>query len=443
MIKDDRTFLKLSIISVFLLLLLNIMRYKAPVGAIFGGSTFLHLSIIMSILNGNFPWQDPHYLGGFCYYPWLQHFIIALLHRLTGISLVYVFNGWTIIQTIGLMLGYYLLGKTLKNEKLGVILAVLILLPRSTLRVELLPWPLYTSYMLIPIFLMFMYRSFGEGKPRYFVYAGTILGLSLLFHVFTFLMLKEELFSILTDAGLEISQHIMEADLGELSKRIGDGADGTPTLAIDRESETIFLQHLKRNGVPYNVISEERGFLDMGSDKNLIVDPLDGTTNAIFRIPYYSLSVALSNRNGTILEAAFVMNLYDKTVYTSVLNEGSYRNGRRITVSKGSGIYIINYGNAPDNQLRKIIRKSRKYRKFGSTALDLCLLASGSVDAVINMGGSSSPRNFDVAAGKLIVEEAGGHVVDSYGRPYTISLSPSVKKDMVAVASKSMVDDII
>ncbi len=256
-------------------------------------------------------------------------------------------------------------------------------------------------------------------------------------------MLKEELFSILTDAGLEISQHIMEADLGELSKRIGDGADGTPTLAIDRESETIFLQHLKRNGVPYNVISEERGFLDMGSDKNLIVDPLDGTTNAIFRIPYYSLSVALSNRNGTILEAAFVMNLYDKTVYTSVLNEGSYRNGRRITVSKGSGIYIINYGNAPDNQLRKIIRKSRKYRKFGSTALDLCLLASGSVDAVINMGGSSSPRNFDVAAGKLIVEEAGGHVVDSYGRPYTISLSPSVKKDMVAVASKSMVDDII
>ncbi|GCC10326.1 hypothetical protein IPdc08_00349 [archaeon] len=194
MIKDDRTFLKLSIISVSLLLLLNIIRYKAPVGAIFGGSTWLHLSMIMSILNGNFPWQDPHYLGELSYYPWLQHFMIALLHRLTGISLVYVFNGWTIVQTIGLMLGYYLLGKTLKNEKLGVILAILILLPRSTLRVELLPWPLYTSYMLIPIFLMFMYRSFREKKTRYSVYAGIILGLSLLFHVFTFLMLS--LFSL-------------------------------------------------------------------------------------------------------------------------------------------------------------------------------------------------------------------------------------------------------
>ena len=185
----DKQLLIIATFSTFLLLFVNILRYKAPVAAIFGGSTFLHLSIIMSILNGNYPWQDPHYVGEFSYYPWLQHLIIALLQKVTGIPLGYIFNAWTIVQTLSLVVAYYFLGKTLKDEKLGVIMAVLILLARSTLRVELLPWPLYTSYILVPLFVMFIYKGFNEEKTKYLIYAGVVLGVSLLIHVFTFLML--------------------------------------------------------------------------------------------------------------------------------------------------------------------------------------------------------------------------------------------------------------
>ncbi len=172
--------------AVAVLLLLNTSRYTAPVGSVFGGSTFLHLSIIMSMVKGYLPWQDPHYLGEYAYYPWLQHALIAALQRLTGASPVTLFNTWVLPQTLSMLAGYYLLGRELRDERLGAVMGVLALLPRSTLRVELLPWPLYTSYALVPFYLLLLLRA---GKLRYRIAAGVVLGMSLMLHLFTFIML--------------------------------------------------------------------------------------------------------------------------------------------------------------------------------------------------------------------------------------------------------------
>ncbi len=175
---------------VTIIMAFNISKFVAPVSLIWGGSSFLHLSIINSIANGFYPWQDAHYIGEIAYYPWFQHLIIALIFKVTHIPVGYIFNFWPIFQVLSLMTAYFWLGKTIKGERTGLLFAVLILLPRSTLRAALMPWPLYSSYILVPLFLGAVYISFTSCKRRYMVLSGTILGIALLTHIFTFLMLS-------------------------------------------------------------------------------------------------------------------------------------------------------------------------------------------------------------------------------------------------------------
>ncbi len=256
-------------------------------------------------------------------------------------------------------------------------------------------------------------------------------------------MHADRLFSVLEDAGNRIADKISGLSHDSASQILKVGADGTPTRRIDHECEEIFISVMKENDVPYSIMSEEAGFVGDQGGPVMLVDPIDGTTNALNGLPYYSLSVGLVEKDLRSATAAFVMNLSDHTVYTALKGEGAYRNGKEIHTGRRSGIYIINYGRKTDPYLERIISRAFKYRKFGSTALDLCLLAQGSADAVFSIGPGSSPRNFDVAAGILIAEEAGGYVSDIEGNPYNLGLDPSAKKDMIGVAEKAMVVEFI
>lgn len=251
------------------------------------------------------------------------------------------------------------------------------------------------------------------------------------------------LFSVLQDAGRKISEKVRSIGYSDASRILRTGADGTPTRVIDYECESIFIDSIRASGLPYNIMSEEIGFVDLGGEEVLLVDPLDGTTNALNGIPYFSLSVGIVTSDTRSASAGFVMNLSDGTVYTAIRGKGAFRNGHPLNTRKRSGIFIINYGKRMDSFLEKLISMSKKYRKLGSTALDLCLLASGSVDAVFSIGSGSSPRNFDVGAGILLVEEAGGFVCDKDGNPYNLGLDPSETKDMIGVAERSMAVDFI
>ncbi len=256
-------------------------------------------------------------------------------------------------------------------------------------------------------------------------------------------MQLDHLFSVFEEAGRQISETIDRLPFDEAARITGTGADGTPTRYMDHLCEDIFIRSVKKEGFDYNILSEEAGFVDLGGKSILLVDPLDGTTNALNGIPYYSLSVGVIGSDTRSATAAFIMNLSDMTIYTSEKGGGAFRNGKPIRAGKRSGIYIVNFGRSIGPDIQKIVSRPMKYRKLGSTALDLCLLASGSVDAVFSIGKGSSPRNFDVAAGILLAEEAGGYVSDTNGSPYNLGLDPSDTKDMIGVAERSMVDEFI
>lgn len=256
-------------------------------------------------------------------------------------------------------------------------------------------------------------------------------------------MQQDHLLSVLEEIGKAIAERIFSMSHEDASRIVKVGADGTPTRNLDQVCEEIFISGIRENDLPYSIMSEEAGFVHIADGPLLLVDPVDGTTNALNGIPYYSLSVGLVEKDVRSATKAFVMNLSDNTVYTAIKGKGAQKNGKEIRAQRRSGIYIINYGSGNDKLFQSIVSKAYKYRKIGSTALDLCLLASGSVDAVFSFGRGNSPRNFDVAAGILIAEEAGATVTDFHGNPYNLGLDPSETKEMIGVSERSMVEGFI
>ena len=76
------------------------------------------------------------------------------------------------------------------------------------------------------------------------------------------------------------------------------GADGTPTSQIDKVAENAALMYIQRNGIEVNILSEEIGYVDNGAEETLVMDPIDGTSNAIAGIPYYTISLAAPCTSG-------------------------------------------------------------------------------------------------------------------------------------------------
>jgi NAD+ kinase len=74
---------------------------------------------------------------------------------------------------------------------------------------------------------------------------------------------------------------------------IGMGADGTSTSQIDKVAENTVLDYIQRNGIPLNVLSEEIGFVDNGAEDTLVLDPVDGTSNAVAGVPLFTISMAI------------------------------------------------------------------------------------------------------------------------------------------------------
>ena len=97
-----------------------------------------------------------------------------------------------------------------------------------------------------------------------------------------------------------------DVDLGE---EICMGADGTPTSQVDKIAENTVLMYIESRKVPLNVLSEEIGFVDNGAKDTLILDPIDGTRNAVLGIPYYTISLAVTDSDLNGVHTALLRNL--------------------------------------------------------------------------------------------------------------------------------------
>ena len=191
--------------------------------------------------------------------------------------------------------------------------------------------------------------------------------------------------------------------------------------AADQRTERMLIEELSKARPGYNFLVEEQGVIE-GPDKShrFIIDPLDGTTNFLHGIPHFSISIALE-RDGQIV-SALIYNPVTDEMYTAERGHGAYLNDKRLRVANrkkmnealfATGIPFLGKDGHEHflKELGTVMGLSAGVRRFGSAALDLAYVAAGRYDGFWERGLSQ----WDVAAGILIVREAGGMVSDLAG----------------------------
>ncbi len=228
------------------------------------------------------------------------------------------------------------------------------------------------------------------------------------------------------------------------SNLVGMGADGTATHFLDKVCEDSIILGVEEMKLQLNIVSEEAGFIDRGQQQNLVIDPLDGTFNAVHGIPFYSVSMAVMEDDFESLSAGYVRNLYTGDVYYAAKGSGSFFNGERIHVSdKQVGCWISKAGRCADGISRRIMDQKGKHRRFGCASLEMCLVAAGSADLMAYAGIGNYIRNIDIAAGTIIVREAGGIVTDDHGKDLNLGLDVSKRSHVIAARSREPLEMIL
>ena len=204
--------------------------------------------------------------------------------------------------------------------------------------------------------------------------------------------------------------------------------DADLVTAADRASEALIRERLAKQFPSHDVMGEEQGLNDRGSEYRWYVDPLDGTTNFAHGYPVFCVSMALEHR----LEAGekrVAGVVYDPTrdeMFTAALGRGAELNGKPIHVSKTAQLKecLVATG-FPSHKRHKnpnihfyhqITLRTHGVRRAGSAALDLCCVASGRFDGFWEF----NLNPWDTAAGVLIVEEAGGRISRFDGSPFLL-----------------------
>jgi len=232
----------------------------------------------------------------------------------------------------------------------------------------------------------------------------------------------------------------------ESGVKISKGAGGDISMNIDLVAEELLIQILEENQIDILLISEEIGEKYIGNKNKallnnqiLIVDPIDGSYNAARGIPYCSISIAYAKGNSiNDIEKAVIIDLNSKDLFWAEKGEGAFLNDISIEVSqlKASDDCFFEL-NLPTKTLfnyvekfRTLIKHNYKVRVMGSSALSLCQIAKGSIDAFINL--RESNRLVDVAAGFLILQEAGGQIFSIDGSKIEADLSIFLKFPFIA-----------
>jgi myo-inositol-1(or 4)-monophosphatase len=200
----------------------------------------------------------------------------------------------------------------------------------------------------------------------------------------------------------------------------GVGAAGDKTFPVDSLAEDIIVAGLKALKEPLTVISEEMGVMELNrGGVRVLIDPIDGSKNAVAGIPFYCTSIAVADGD-TIGDVflSYIINLSNGDEFWAETGLGAYLNTRQIHTQEDDTFSLISYeAPVPGRDIPAIIpilSLSRKTRCLGATALDLAYLASGAASVFVT---PSRSRSFDFAGGWLLVKEAGGVITDAAGLP--------------------------
>jgi myo-inositol-1(or 4)-monophosphatase len=205
--------------------------------------------------------------------------------------------------------------------------------------------------------------------------------------------------------------------------------DADLVTAADRASEALIRERIQQQFPGHDVLGEEQGLNDQGSDYRWYVDPLDGTTNFAHGYPVFGVSMAVERR-GLEKQAQLIAGVvYDPTrdeLFSAEQGRGAQLNGATIHVSQAAHLKECllatgfpshkRHKNPNIHFYHQITLRTHGVRRAGSAALDLCNVASGRFDGFWEF----NLNPWDTAAGALIVEEAGGKVTRFDGSPFEL-----------------------
>ncbi len=230
----------------------------------------------------------------------------------------------------------------------------------------------------------------------------------------------QEILSTAQNAARQAGAHILRArpELGQINYK------GRVDLVtnVDRESEAIILEVIRSKYPDHAILAEESGSKPVSGDWRWVVDPIDGTTNFVHGYPFFCVSIAVQFRQQTIV--AVVFDPVQDEMFSALLGQGAYLNGKVLKVSTtpvlskallatGFPYEMGDRWHRAMDYFKLFYYRTRGVRRDGAAALDLCYVAAGRFDGFWEY----DLKAWDVAAGMLLVTEAGGKVSDFCGNP--------------------------
>jgi myo-inositol-1(or 4)-monophosphatase len=245
---------------------------------------------------------------------------------------------------------------------------------------------------------------------------------------------------------LELAERIARAAGALLLERYDGPASGVARKSsrtdmvsdADRDAETLIRDLLAAERPDDGLLGEEGSQADGTSGRRWVVDPLDGTTNYLYRFPAWVVSVALEDRGGAAV--GVVHDPLHGETFTAIRGQGARLDGREIAVSGvasldtaliGTGFgYAAQRRGAQAEVVARLLPQVRDIRRAGAAALDLCMVACGRLDGYYERGLNA----WDWAAGSLIAAEAGATVRPMAGEPFGLLVtSPAIAAGLAAI----------
>jgi len=253
--------------------------------------------------------------------------------------------------------------------------------------------------------------------------------------------------NVMVNACRKASKHIIR-DFGEIEKlQTSVKGPGDFVTMTDKKVEEILIEELRKARPKYSVLSEEIGEIknDDSEDFKWIIDPIDGTSNFLHGIPHFAISLALENKKEII--CGIVFDPIKNEIFSAEKGNGAYLNNQRMRVSarkKLKDCLIVTGGPRQNHQNKEVCMEEYKkfsskvlipIRKMGSASLDMAYVAAGRFDGFWQR----NLNYWDIAAGVLLVREAGGYVTDFLGKDKYIenktilATNSRIGEEMIAV----------
>ncbi len=232
------------------------------------------------------------------------------------------------------------------------------------------------------------------------------------------------------------------------SVEVKQGEERNLVSEIDRGAEAKIISIIQRHYPQHAILAEESGGSLAPADVRWIIDPLDGTTNFLHGVPIFCVSIGIERKGELVAGVVYDPNLDE--LFTAEKGAGAFLNGRRLKVSSSSSLadsllvtgFPYNITANPGNTVEHFVHflmAARGVRRLGSAALDLSYVAAGRFDGFWEV----SLNPWDMAAGALFIQEAGGKISDMRGNPLSIyqktvlASNGTIHDAMLAVVNKT------